>query len=83
LRANLIEVRQKIRCSRSLCSSQDTDGNLAPSAHPRRASLGPYESAPWVSGCFLRTQQRARYPRSRLLLVPLSPEGKSVLTGLR
>jgi hypothetical protein len=28
LRANLIEVRQKIRCSRSLCSSQDTDGNL-------------------------------------------------------
>ena len=36
----LKRVRQKIRCSRSLCSSQDTDGTKAPLAHPRLAGLG-------------------------------------------
>ena len=42
----------------------------------------PFESAPFESGCFLRTQQCARnsfrFPPS----FRSSPEGKSVLTGL-
>ncbi len=46
---------------------------------PIRGTFRPGRSSqkPWVSGCFLRTQQRARHSRSRPLLVPQLPEGRA------
>jgi hypothetical protein len=48
------------RCSRPLCSSQDTDGTMPQGPPSGRPVRRPRESAPIESGCFLRTQQCAR-----------------------
>jgi hypothetical protein len=69
------------RCSRPLCSSQDTDGTMPQGPPSGRPVRRPFESAPWKSGCFLRTQQCARSPPLRRPSFRSSPEGKSVLTG--
>jgi len=64
------------RCSRPLCSSQDTDGTMPQGPPSGRPVRRPFESAPIESGCFLRTQQCAR---SRNLGAPSfrsPPEGE-------
>jgi hypothetical protein len=53
------------RCSRPLCSSQDTDGTMPQGPPTGRPARRPFESAPWKSGCLLRTQQCARSPPLR------------------
>jgi hypothetical protein len=52
------------RCSRPLCSSQDTDGTMPQGPPSGRPVRRPFESAPIESGCFLRTQQCA-HPATR------------------
>ena len=69
------------RCSRPLCSSQDTDGTMPQGPPSGRPVRRPFESAPIESGCFLRTQQCARSPSLRRPSFRSSPEGESVLTG--
>jgi hypothetical protein len=69
------------RCSRPLCSSQDTDGTMRQDPPSGRPRCRPLESAPIESGCFLRTQQCARSPSLRRPSFRSSPEGESVLTG--
>ena len=49
--------------------------------HPGGLVRRPFESAPFESGCFLRTQQCARSPSLRRPSFRSSPEGKSVLAG--
>jgi len=51
--------------------------------HPHRSGPGRSSQRPKRSGCLLRTQQRARNPYPRRVLVPQLPEGSSVLTGPR
>jgi hypothetical protein len=67
-----------IRCSRPLCSSQDTGGNGPSSARPRWPE--PFLSEVGTIARFLRTQQRVRKPRPRAVPVPLPRERGSVLT---
>ena len=50
--------------------------------HPETRDDRPFESAPWVSGCFLRTQQRALNPL-RCLPSFRAPCGELVLAGQR
>ena len=64
------------RCSRPLCSSQDTDGTMPQGPPTGRPVRRPFESAPWKSGCFLRTQQCARSPPLRRPSFRSSPEGE-------
>jgi hypothetical protein len=57
--------------------------NPAYSAPDRDLSARPLESAAPESGCFLRTQQRARLIHPRSPPFRSSPAGESVLTGNR
>ena len=47
------------RCSRPLCSSQETDRNQAPAPQPRRPGQPARTKTTALSGCSLRTQQCA------------------------
>ena len=64
------------RCSRPLCSSQDTDGTMPQGPPSGRPVRRPFESAPIESGCFLRTQQCARTSPPSRALVPQTPKGE-------
>ena len=68
------------RCSRPLCSSQDTDGTMPQGPPSGRPVRRPFESAPIESGCFLRTQQCARRPGLHRPSFRGS-QGEGVLTG--
>jgi hypothetical protein len=53
---------QVIRCSRPLCSSQDTDSTTAAIPYPRKAAAACSQRKPGEAR-FLRTQQRAHSAR--------------------
>ena len=68
------------RCSRPLCSSQDTDGTMPQGPPTGRPVRRPFKKAPAESGCSLRTQQCAR-PRRVHAPSFRRPRRESVLTG--
>jgi hypothetical protein len=53
------------RCSRPLCSSQDTDGTMRRDPPSGRSRPQAVRVSATESGCFLRTQQCARSPSPR------------------
>ena len=69
------------RCSRPLCSSQDTDGTMPQGPPSGRPVRRPFESAPIESGCFLRTQQCAHPARRSVRSFRALAEAGSVLTA--
>jgi hypothetical protein len=69
------------RCSRPLCSSQDTDGTMPQGPPSGRPVRRPYESAPWKSGCLLRTQQCAHPARRSVRSFRPVAEAGDVLTA--
>ena len=72
----MLNSAENRRCSRPLCSSQDTDGTMPQGPPTGRPVRRPFESAPTESGCFLRTQQCARSPSPRRPSFRSPPRGE-------
>ena len=72
---------QEYRCSRPLCSSQETDSTTGPPPHPRKTAHGLLARGKPGKARFLRTQQRAHPGQAIKAPVP-PPSGKgSVLAA--
>jgi len=66
---------QVYRCSRPLCSSQETDSTTAAIPHPRKAATACTEDPGRTRS--LRTQQRARNPSPPHAPVPQPRKGET------
>ena len=72
----MLKSAENRRCSRPLCSSQDTDGTMPQGPPTGRPVRRPHESAPAESGCLLRTQQCAPNPRLHASSFRSPPRGE-------
>jgi len=77
----MLNSAENRRCSRPLCSSQDTDGTMPQGPPSGRPASRPFESAPTESGCFLRTQQCAHPARRSGARSALPPRRRGVLAA--
>jgi hypothetical protein len=77
---NALHPAENRRCSRPLCSSQETDGNRRPAPHPQDSA--PARRRPQTPrACSLRTQQRAHPARPPPVPVPNPRRGRTNQTG--
>ena len=72
----MLNSAENRRCSRPLCSSQDTDGTMPQGPPSGRPPSRPYESAPWKKRLLPQDPTVCPKPFSSQALVPQPPRGE-------